>query len=573
MNTSILPKGSRLINGVQYLAAYIAIDGAFIIARKIAAMDGSNFDYYQTKDEQQFSVVWPQDADKLTYTATLETAANLAVLFNQVFDLPGNSAPTKVEVMSDENPVRVEVVNRADTQKVFVVNATVGANGTMQTSSALTDEQLRATPVPVALTFPASQAVTGPLTNEQLRAAPLGVQVAFPASQAVTAHALPLPDGAATQAGLEAVVVALQAVAQQLAATLTVTATGHVSIDNFPAAATQAVTGTVNVGNLPAKYWPDTQPVSGSVTVGNFPATQAVTGKFWQNTQPVSGDFYQAVQPVSASSLPLPTGAATAQGQSDELAQLLAITTKLGGPLTFTLPSGAATSAKQDTGNTSLNSIDTKLGLQATAARQDAGNASLTAIGAQLAGNLTVTGPATDAQLRATPLPVSVNFPAVQPVSATAWPLPTGAATAALQATANGYLQTLATAGFTATVQSGPATPYSLVSATGNNASLVKSGATQLLGLTVTNATSAYRYLMLYNSAAAPATGAAPLITLGVPPNQSITLPIPGNKYLAFSAGLSLAVGTSANLGTLVAGLLGATGVAAGDMVICAVYS
>ena len=41
-------------------------------------------------------------------------------------------------------------------------------------------------------------------------------------------------------------------------------------------------------------------PWDGSVLVGNFPATQAVTGTFWQ-----------ATQPVSAASLPLPTGAAT----------------------------------------------------------------------------------------------------------------------------------------------------------------------------------------------------------------------------------------------------------------------
>lgn len=46
-------------------------------------------------------------------------------------------------------------------------------------------------------------------------------------------------------------------------------------------------------------------------------------------TQPVSGTFWQATQPVSAASLPLPTGAATA--------------------------------AKQDTGNTSLSNIDGKL--------------------------------------------------------------------------------------------------------------------------------------------------------------------------------------------------------------------
>jgi hypothetical protein len=45
--------------------------------------------------------------------------------------------------------------------------------------------------------------------------------------------------------------------------------------------------------------------VAGTVAVTNFPATQAVTGTFWQG-----------VQPVSAASLPLPAGAATAALQT-----------------------------------------------------------------------------------------------------------------------------------------------------------------------------------------------------------------------------------------------------------------
>ena len=113
---------------------------------------------------------------------------------------------------------------------------------------------------------------------------------------------------------------------------------GTIAVSNFPAS--QAVTGT---------FWQATQPVSGTVAVSNFPATQpisgavsvsgsvAVTGAFFQATQPVSiatmpttpvtGTFWQATQPVSgpltdtqlrasavpvsAASLPLPTGAST----------------------------------------------------------------------------------------------------------------------------------------------------------------------------------------------------------------------------------------------------------------------
>lgn len=105
---------------------------------------------------------------------------------------------------------------------------------------------------------------------------------------------------------------------------------GAVSVSNFPA--TQTVSGNVTVTSLPA------------VTVSNFPANQ-----------PVTGTFFQATQPVSLASAPLPTNAATESGH------LASIDTKLTGPLAVTgaffqatqpvsavalpLPTGAATDA------------------------------------------------------------------------------------------------------------------------------------------------------------------------------------------------------------------------------------
>lgn len=92
----------------------------------------------------------------------------------------------------------------------------------------------------------------------------------------------------------------------------------------------------------------------------------------------------------------------------------------------ITMPVGAATSAKQDTGNASLSSIDTKL-----------------------TAPLSVTGPATDAQLRATPLPVSGTVAATQSgtwnvtnLSGTV-SLPTGASTSALQTSGNASLTSI----------------------------------------------------------------------------------------------------------------------------------
>ena len=84
-------------------------------------------------------------------------------------------------------------------------------------------------------------------------------------------------------------------------------------------------------------------------------------------TQPVSGTFYQATQPVSAASLPLPSGAATASNQATangNLASLVAALDSGGSVLDVKIASdssGGATAANQATANGSLASIDTAL--------------------------------------------------------------------------------------------------------------------------------------------------------------------------------------------------------------------
>lgn len=121
-----------------------------------------------------------------------------------------------------------------------------------------------------------------------------------------------------------------------------------------------------------------------SVTVTNFPATQAVTGTFWQ-----------ATQPVSAVSLPLPAGAATE-------ATTAGIRTDLGtdgGTPPAVL--GAGTGVRGW-----LRSIYEKL------------TGTLAVTGAFFQATQPVSGPLTDTQLRATAVPVSgAFFQATQPVS------------------------------------------------------------------------------------------------------------------------------------------------------------
>jgi hypothetical protein len=72
--------------------------------------------------------------------------------------------------------------------------------------------------------------------------------------------------------------------------------------------------GYVNVKVNPSGALTTESTVTGSVSVTNFPATQAVTGTFWQ-----------ATQPVSAVSLPLPSGASTLAEQQAQSTTLSSI--------------------------------------------------------------------------------------------------------------------------------------------------------------------------------------------------------------------------------------------------------
>lgn len=161
--------------------------------------------------------------------------------------------------------------------------------------------------------------------------------------------------------------------------------------------AVDAVTATINDGvPVTGSFYPATQPVS-------IAATVAVSG-------PVTDAQLRAsAVPVSASSLPLPAGAATQTtlaSVDSRLAGTLAVNTGLTQPLTNTelratavpvsaaslpLPTGAAT-------QTTLASVDSRL-----------------------AGTIAVSGPITDTQLRASAVPVN----------AAALPLPSGASTEA----------------------------------------------------------------------------------------------------------------------------------------------
>lgn len=150
---------------------------------------------------------------------------------------------------------------------------------------------------------------------------------------------------------------------------------------------------------------------------------------------PVDGSG--VTQPVSAASLPLPTGAATEAKQDTANTSLASIDSKLTSPLSVTgpltdvelrasavpvsaaslpLPTGAATEA-------TLASVDSKTpALVSGRVPVDGSGVTQPVSGTVgISGSVAVTGPLTDAELRA----------AAVPVSAASLPLPTGAATEA----------------------------------------------------------------------------------------------------------------------------------------------
>lgn len=245
-------------------------------------------------------------------------------------------------------------------------------------------------------------------------------------------------------------------------------------------------------------------------------------------TVPVSGTFWQATQPISAASLPLPTGAATSAKQpalgtagtasADVLTvQGIASMTALkvdGSAVTqpvsaasLPLPAGAATTAKQPALGTAGTASADVLSVQ--------GIASMTA--------LKVDGSAV-----------------TQPVSGTVTANVGTTNGLALDATLTGGTQKAIPAAAT----TGGATPYHLISAATTNATSVKASAGQVYSVTAFNTNASPRYLKFYDLATSPTVGTTAVVqTYLIPGNTSgsgLTLALPVG--MNFASGIALAI-------------------------------
>jgi len=270
----------------------------------------------------------------------------------------------------------------------------------------------------------AAQTVSGPLTNNELRSqavptspditrggGPTTANVARvalasddPAAQALLGINTKLPASPATAGNQETANTSLAAIGADLGAPTDAPAASPTATAGIGAlirlglqnAATALGNWTTLLALLTARI---PAPISNRlpVDIGGSIEISNDAG----NALPVNGTFWQATQPISALTLPL--------------------------------PGGAATEARQTTGNMSLASIDSKLPALASGrmpvdigtsieVSNDSGNP------LPISGDVSISG-------TATPLPVSGTFwQAIQPVSAAALPLPNGAATSAKQA-------------------------------------------------------------------------------------------------------------------------------------------
>jgi hypothetical protein len=175
-----------------------------------------------------------------------------------------------------------------------------------------------------------------------------------------------------------------------------------------------------------AAYQPVTT-VSGSVSVTNFPSVYTVSGSLTPSgTQIVSST---GTVPISAASLPLPSGAATSAKQDTQITSLTNIYSGILDILSGIGTSGAAeplyTQAIAGSDGVNLRNLKTDSSGELQVDVLTLPSVTLSGTPSVSVGTVAVTGPLTDAQLRATPVSVSAGtvavtgnfYQATQPVS------------------------------------------------------------------------------------------------------------------------------------------------------------
>ena len=423
--------------------------------------------------------------------------------------------------------------------------------------------------------FDASQ----PVPVEVIGTVPVSFSTANPIP--ITATSLPLPTGAATETGNLATLVARTPML----------VSGRQPVDG--SGVTQPVSGT---------FWQATQPVSLSSLPALSTGANTIGAVNVNGTVPVSGTFYQATQPVSAAALPLPTGAATETGN---LATLVARTPVAGQALSaasspVVLASDQSVISVNQAGVSatgSLAGLNATVALSLNGATGWAADVRGTFVGtinfqASVDGTNWVTIPALvygSAVNVATVTSVAAvgtwlgSAPGAVQIRALMSAFTSGSATVvlrAMSATSMVYNMPTGATGLTVSTVSaitaganligdvgnqyranatGAATVLKILSAATTNPTVVKATAGRLLGWQIGNTTAAWRYVKLYNVAAAPTAGAGTIVAI-------IAIPPGGQSSMDIVAGTAYSVGIAF---TTVTGSADtdATAVGVGDLV------
>jgi hypothetical protein len=334
----------------------------------------------------------------------------------------------------------------------------------------------------------------------------------------------------------------------------TVAVTGPLTDTQLRASAVP-VSGTVTTGGLTdAQLRASAVPVSGTVTAsGPLTDTQLRAAAV-----PVSGTFFQGTQPVSAASLPLPSGAATeatldtrtgaltetapatdtaSSGLNGRLQRIAQRITSLIGQIPATL--GQKTKA---------NSLAVTLASDQDALPITDNAGSLTVdgtVGATQSGTWTVQ-PGNTANTTAWKVDGSaVTQPVSGTVSVNALPAGTNnigdVDVLTLPAIPTGA-NVVGQVGLEPRTSGGLSISRTL-SAASTNATSVKASAGQVFGYYLFNANAATRYLKLYNKASSPTVGTdTPVATIPIPAGAAANVEF--TQGVAFATGIALALTT-----------------------------
>jgi len=373
-------------------------------------------------------------------------------------------------------------------------------------SGPLTDGQLRATAVPVSGPVTDAQMratalpVSGPLTDGQLRA------TAVP----VSAAALPLPSGASTEATLEAARVLLASLAAALSAHDEVAADGHPGVVMLAKRRDSDASAMVADGDFGyfsldenQRLKVSSQPATYTDITGNITAVQATIGT------PVAGG--------------------TVEGDVSRASNVMAFCTGTFSTVNCTFEGSLEASGDSNwfgiqAIRSNANTIETTTG-NLSAQPAYSWEMSVNAL-ARVRVRCTARTSGTQAwrfklgTYATEPIP-GAQVTATQPVSGTV---------------------TVTSTRITPNAADGHSTHSHYISAASTNDTLVLTGARAIGLITATNTNAAARYLKVYNKATAPTSGDTPMMTILLPPGQTVV--VGGNSPIRAPLGLGFRLTT-----------------------------